>query len=168
MSSINSTTGSSSSSSSGSSAQTPVNPSTTLNEQDFLQLLVAQLQYQDPMNPTDSDSFIQEQAQFSTVEGITNMESSLSSMSTAQQMSNADSLIGMDVQYKASDGSVQSGTVSAASDASGTVTVQVGSANVAPSSIVQVSFPAQGSTTGSTTGSTDSTGSSSGGSSTGA
>jgi flagellar basal-body rod modification protein FlgD len=172
MSSINGTTPSSGSASSGSSSSTPANPSSTLNDQDFLQLLVSQLKYQDPMNPTDSDTFIQEQAQFSTVEGINNMESSLTSMTSSEQMSNADSLIGMNVEYTAADGSTASGTVSSASDSDGTVSVQVGSANVAPSSIVQVSFPSSDSTgangTTGTTGSTGSTGSGTTGTGTGA
>jgi flagellar basal-body rod modification protein FlgD len=123
------------------SSTPPTNPSSQLGESDFLQLLVAQLQYQDPMNPTDDQSFIQEQAQFSTVEGITNMESTLTGMGTAQQMAAAVNLIGANVQYTASDGSTQSGTVSAASNTSGAITVQVGADNVDPSTITQVSFP---------------------------
>jgi flagellar basal-body rod modification protein FlgD len=140
------TTPESTSTGSTSATTTPTNPSSSLGESDFLQLLVAQLQYQDPMNPTDDQSFIQEQAQFSTVEGITNMESTLTGMGTAQQMSAAVNLIGANVQYTASDGSTQSGTVSSASNTSGAVTVQVGSDNVDPGNITQVSFPANGST----------------------
>ena len=143
------TTPDSTSTGSTSATTTPTNPSSSLGESDFLQLLVAQLQYQDPMNPTDDQSFIQEQAQFSTVEGITNMESTLTGMGTAQQMSAAVNLIGATVQYTASDGSTQSGTVSSASNTSGAVTVQVGSTNVDPSNITQVSFPAAGSSDGS-------------------
>jgi flagellar basal-body rod modification protein FlgD len=139
------TTPESTSTGSTSAATTPTNPTSSLGESDFLQLLVAQLQYQDPMNPTDDQSFIQEQAQFSTVEGITNMESTLTGMGTAQQMSAAVNLIGADVQYTASDGSTQSGIVSSASNTSGAVTVQVGSDSVDPSKITQVSFPAAGS-----------------------
>jgi len=141
-----STIGSTPQAASTGSTTTPTNPSSSLGESDFLQLLVAQLQYQDPMNPTDDQSFIQEQAQFSTVEGITNMESTLTASSTAQQMSAAVNLIGANVQYTASDGSTQSGTVSAASNTGGAITVQVGTDNVDPSTITQVTFPAIGST----------------------
>src|SRR5215471_7404289 len=38
------------------------------NEQTFLQLLVAQIQNQDPLNPTDSIQFVTQLAQFSQVE----------------------------------------------------------------------------------------------------
>ncbi len=40
------------------------------NQQVFLQLLVSQLQNQDPMNPTDSTQFVSELAQFSQLEQV--------------------------------------------------------------------------------------------------
>ncbi len=39
-----------------------------VTENDFLQLLVAQIQYQDPSNPTDSTTFVTQLAQFSQLE----------------------------------------------------------------------------------------------------
>jgi flagellar basal-body rod modification protein FlgD len=141
--------------SSGSSTPA-VNPSTNLNDQDFLQLLVAQLKYQDPMSPTDDQSFIQEQAQFSTVEGITSMESTLTTMGAQQQMSSAVNLIGTQVQYTASDGSTASGIVSSVANSSGATTVKVGGADVAIGSINQVTLPSADSSS-SDTDSTDGT-----------
>jgi flagellar basal-body rod modification protein FlgD len=41
-----------------------------INEDQFLQLLVAQIQYQDPTNPTDSTAFVTQLAQFSQLEQI--------------------------------------------------------------------------------------------------
>jgi flagellar basal-body rod modification protein FlgD len=41
-----------------------------VNEQMFLQLLVAQLKNQDPMNPTDSTLFVSQLAQFSELEQV--------------------------------------------------------------------------------------------------
>jgi flagellar basal-body rod modification protein FlgD len=125
-----------------------VNPSTNLNDQDFLQLLVAQLKYQDPMSPTDDQSFIQEQAQFSTVEGITSLESTMTSMASAQQLSSAVNLIGTQVQYTASDGSSATGTVSSVANSSGGVTLDVGGTNIGLSAITQVSLPSDGGSTG--------------------
>ncbi len=50
-------------------SQTPLDPSTQLaNEQTFLQLLVAQIKNQDPLNPTDSVQFVSQLAQFSQLE----------------------------------------------------------------------------------------------------
>jgi flagellar basal-body rod modification protein FlgD len=146
-----------------SGSSTPVvNPSSNLNDQDFLQLLVAQLKYQDPMSPTDDQSFIQEQAQFSTVEGITSLESTMTAMGSQQQMSSAVNLIGTQVQYTQSDGSMASGLVSAVANSSGAITVKVGNSDVPFSSITEVTLPSDpsssdttdtsGTTAGGTTG----------------
>jgi len=43
---------------------------TAPSEQMFLQLLVAQLQNQDPLNPTDSTQFVSQLAQFSELEQV--------------------------------------------------------------------------------------------------
>jgi flagellar basal-body rod modification protein FlgD len=51
------------------SSQAPVDPSSKLaNEQTFLQLLVAQIKNQNPLNPTDSVQFVSQLAQFSQLE----------------------------------------------------------------------------------------------------
>jgi len=41
-----------------------------VSENEFLQLLVAQIQYQDPTNPTDSTAFVTQLAQFSSLEQL--------------------------------------------------------------------------------------------------
>jgi flagellar basal-body rod modification protein FlgD len=50
----------------------------TLNENDFLQLLTAQLEHQDPLDPTSADQFASELAEFSTATGVENLETSSS------------------------------------------------------------------------------------------
>jgi flagellar basal-body rod modification protein FlgD len=64
---VSALTGSSSSSSS-SAAATAAAASSGDSQQVFLQLLVSQLQNQDPLNPTDSTQFVTELAQFSELE----------------------------------------------------------------------------------------------------
>lgn len=56
---------------SGSSSTT--NPKATLGKDDFLRILITQLQNQDPMEPLKDREFIAQMAQFSTVEQIGNM-----------------------------------------------------------------------------------------------
>lgn len=45
-------------------------PPTAVTQNQFLQLLVAQMQYQDPTNPADSTTFVTQLAQFSSLEQL--------------------------------------------------------------------------------------------------
>ena len=51
-----------------------------LGKEAFLQLLVTQLQNQDPLNPQDNSSYIAELAQFSSLEQMTNVVSNLEAL----------------------------------------------------------------------------------------
>lgn len=48
----------------------------SMGQDEFLKLLVTQLSNQDPLNPMDQKDFLAQLAQFSTVEGINNMQNS--------------------------------------------------------------------------------------------
>ena len=52
----------------------------TLGQEEFLTLMTAQLQNQDPMEPMDNGDFIAQMAQFSTVTDITDMANSMKAM----------------------------------------------------------------------------------------
>lgn len=72
----------------------------TLGENDFLTLLTAQMQAQDPLNPMDSANFASQLAQFSSVEQLTNINTTLTSMAASQaslQNTMAADLIGKQV-----------------------------------------------------------------------
>jgi flagellar basal-body rod modification protein FlgD len=51
-----------------------------VSETAFLQLLVAQIQYQDPSNPTDSTAFVTQLAQFSSLEQLIGIHGDLDSL----------------------------------------------------------------------------------------
>lgn len=55
-----------------------------LGRNDFLNLLVTQLQYQDPLNPMDSTDFTAQLAQFSSLEQLTNMNDQLTTLTETQ------------------------------------------------------------------------------------
>jgi flagellar basal-body rod modification protein FlgD len=83
----------------------PTNPtadtasSNQLNENTFLTLLVAQLKYQDPMNPADSTQFLTQTAQFTEVETLQKMEKEQAAAQSASQVLAASSMIGRPVTY---------------------------------------------------------------------
>lgn len=76
----------------------------SLGINDFIALMTTQLKYQDPTNPQDSTAFIAQLAQFSSVSGIQEMNSSVSSlleqMRSAQAV-NATALVGHGVLVQA-------------------------------------------------------------------
>ncbi len=67
-----------------------------LEQNDFMKLMLAQMKNQDPFEPLDNAEFLGQMAQFSTVSGISEINSSLSSLSdslASSQMLNAASLV---------------------------------------------------------------------------
>ena len=64
-----------------------------MDKEAFLQLLVAQMKYQDPLEPTSNTEYIAQYAQFSQVEQMQNMSSSM-------DLQRASSLVGKEVYIK--------------------------------------------------------------------
>ncbi|MEL0168159.1 MAG: flagellar hook assembly protein FlgD [Pseudomonadaceae bacterium] len=60
-----------------------------LGKDQFLQLLVAQMNNQDPLSPQENGEFIAQLAQFSTVEGIDNLNGSMEALLSGYQSSQA-------------------------------------------------------------------------------
>ena len=110
----------------------------TLGKDDFLKLLVTQLQHQDPLNPTDNSQFMAQMAQFSTLEQITNVGEELKRLSFSGQVSQGVSLIGRAVTYEQKDGSIAQGTVQDVEIADGKILLTIGSDKVEPGSIRSV------------------------------
>jgi flagellar basal-body rod modification protein FlgD len=99
------------------SKSTPASTTTTtkqagqLGKDDFLKLLVGQLQHQDPMAPSDNSQFIAQMAQFSQLEQESNIAKSSSTMADQLVRTGAMGLIGRTVNYTDGSGTTQSGTV---------------------------------------------------------
>ena len=77
----------------------------------FLQLLVAQMRYQDPMNPTDSSQFLAQSAQFTALEKMQDVADKTAQLFQAQISFGASGLIGKTVTWNDSDGVKQTGQV---------------------------------------------------------
>lgn len=60
-----------------------------LGQEDFLELLIAQIKNQDPLEPQTNGEFLTQLAQFSSADGIGKMQESLDNLSTALQSNQA-------------------------------------------------------------------------------
>src|SRR3954453_22966825 len=83
----------------------------TLGKDDFLKLLVGQLQNQDPMAPSDDQQWIGQMAQMTELEQVTNIASSSSKTVNALNRSGNLALIGHTVTYANTIGNAVTGTV---------------------------------------------------------
>lgn len=68
-----------------------------LDKDAFLELLVAQMKYQNPMNPSDSNEYLAQAAQYASVEQLENMASSQQQLYSMQLVSVATDLVGKEV-----------------------------------------------------------------------
>ncbi len=85
-----------------------------LGKDAFLKLLVAQLRYQDPMNPAEGAEFIAQTAQFTQVEKLQEVADASSASLQLQQRWGAGATVGRQVDYLGPDGLTATGTVTAA------------------------------------------------------
>ena len=78
--------------------------STTVDKTDFMNLLVAQMKYQDPLEPTSNTEWVSQYATFSELEQMQNMSNSLT-------LSRASGLVGNDVIIDHTDSTTGKETV---------------------------------------------------------
>ena len=87
-------------------AQTKTRGSSELGKEEFLQLLVCQLQNQDPLNPQNDTEFVSQLAQFSSLDQMTNMSTEFAKLANMLSSNEAVSLLGKNVTISTGDTSV--------------------------------------------------------------
>jgi flagellar basal-body rod modification protein FlgD len=112
--------------------------SSSLGQDAFLKLLVAQLRYQDPTNPSDGAEFLAQTAQFTQVEKLSELAKAQESLVSAQLMLSASSLVGRSVTYTGADGVAVTGVVKSATFGGSSPTLKVGNTDVPLSSVKEV------------------------------
>lgn len=81
-------------------------PSSELGKDEFLKILMAQLQNQDPLNPLDDKDFIAQMATFSSLEQLMNMSESIDALVQNQLISpivQYSHMVGKEVTYISKD-----------------------------------------------------------------
>lgn len=80
--------------------------SNELGKDDFLKLLITQMENQDPTEPMENTEFIAQMAQFSSLEQMTNMSSSFEKMANYITETTATSALGKTVELNVGDTTV--------------------------------------------------------------
>jgi flagellar basal-body rod modification protein FlgD len=115
-----------------------------LGKDDFLKLLVAQLKYQNPLQPTDPSTFMAQTAQFSMVEKLEQMATDTTNLLTEQRWTSATSMLGKTITWTTTDdagnSTTKTGVVTGAKAGTGTTapTLLVGDKEVPSTSVTSV------------------------------
>jgi flagellar basal-body rod modification protein FlgD len=99
---------------------------TTLGKDDFLKLLVGQLQHQDPLAPSDDQQWIGQMAAFSQLEQVSNMAATSQKIADTLNRNGTLALIGHSVTYLDDAGNAQNGTVEKVDMVDGTASLTIG------------------------------------------
>ena len=85
----------------------PTGATTTASSEDkqmFLELMVAQLRYQDPLNPADSGEFLAQSAQFTALEKMQDVSDRVGALLGSQMAFGAGAMVGQSVSWIDADG----------------------------------------------------------------
>jgi flagellar basal-body rod modification protein FlgD len=82
-----------------------------LSQADFLQLLVAQLENQNPLNPVSTDTYVQEMATLAQVQAVEQVAQEVQSLYSLASAQAAVSLLGQTVTVSQGGGGTVTGTV---------------------------------------------------------
>lgn len=107
----------------------------SLGLQDFLNILISQLSFQDPLKPVDNQQFMAQMAQFSALQQSQELNTKMDSLLTTQASLQSVGLIGRTVDVSLSNGSPLSGTVVSLSlsGSAPTISVRDSAGTVTPS-----------------------------------
>jgi flagellar basal-body rod modification protein FlgD len=126
-------------------------PQNTLTTQDFLQLLSTQLQNQDPLQPMDNTAYLAQMAQFTSLQQVNTLSTTISQMSGNEQNLAASTYLGRTVTMNNGNSGTVSGQVTAIDFSGTTPTLQINGTYYPLTSLLSVSSAPAASTAANTT-----------------
>lgn len=107
----------------------------------YLKLMITQLQNQNPLEPTSQEDFLMQLSQFSILEGVDNLNLSFGQMLKVQELSQGAQLVGQTVHYKTDTGTA-TGVVQAAGVDNGSLQLLIDGNTVSLDNVIAVTRPA--------------------------
>ncbi|MGC4034170.1 MAG: flagellar hook capping FlgD N-terminal domain-containing protein [Tepidisphaeraceae bacterium] len=114
----------------GSTSTTGSTTSTTkksLTSEDFIQMMITQLQNQDPTEPTKSQDLLAQMSQIGSLQSSNDLQTSLKKMTLQNSLSNAAAMIGKTVAGKDANGEDMQGIVTSVKVVDGNLSLQLDS-----------------------------------------
>ncbi len=106
-----------------------------LDKQAFLQLLMAKLKYQDPLNPVQDSDFLNNQAQLAQVEKLDDL---LQIMQGNSLLSQASGLVGKRVDVLEVSGATSTGTIESAAFSNGSMGLFINGHSYSPNQVIKI------------------------------
>ncbi len=119
------------------------NAFSALDGQAFLQLLVAQMQNQDPLNPMDNQEFMSQLTQLSSLEKLESINMKLAPTLAAAELGVAASLLGREIDWIDAAGAPQRGLVTEIRHSAEGSILMVGATAIPLASVARIAAPAQ-------------------------
>jgi flagellar basal-body rod modification protein FlgD len=112
----------------------------TMGKDTFLKLLVAQLKYQNPMEPVDSSQFMAQTAQFTMVEKLQAMAAQTDALVAGEASQRAAGLLGRQVTYLDDQGAAQTGVVTGTKFGTDGPVLKLGTTEISLNEVREVSL----------------------------
>lgn len=109
-----------------------------LTQQDFLQLLAAQMQAQDPLSPMSDTEFVSQMATFTSLQTMSNLDTSFNSFATQEGTVDATHYLGKTVTVTDPTAGSVTGAVTGLNYATGTPQIIVNGTSYDPSAITNI------------------------------
>jgi len=133
----------------GTTSSTSSKKSLTAN--DFIQMMITQLQNQDPTEPTKSSDLLAQMSQIGSLQSSTELQSSLKTITLQNSLSSAGAMIGKTVTGKDENGADMKGIVTGVKVVDGSLSLNLDSGqSMAMANVLSITQAAGTGTTGTT------------------
>ncbi len=133
-----STSSISSLSSASSSTSTTSDAMSSVGVNDFLKLLLTELQNQDPLNPTDTNDILNQVSQIKAIQSNQQLTDTLTSMQLQQGLAAASSLLQKNVKGLTDSGETITGVVGSVTINDSAVTLNVGDQSISLKNVSEI------------------------------
>jgi len=136
---ITTSTPAASSTANTSSSASSTNSLQSISVNEFTQMLVTELQNQDPTQPMSNTDLMNQVSQIQAIDSNQQLTATLQSVALGQNIASAGNLIGRSVTGLSANGSQVNGTVSSVSISNGSAVLNVGNSTIPLNNVTQIS-----------------------------